>query len=75
MPSAHLTDRGVIRVTGEDARTFLDGLVTSDMDTVAVDRARYAALLTPQGRLLYDLSTAAFCLFLTVRVVDSWRRA
>ncbi|PSC06466.1 folate-binding protein [Alsobacter soli] len=58
MPSAHLTDRGVIRVTGEDARKFLDGLVTSDMDKVAVDRARYAALLTPQGKILVDFIVA-----------------
>ena len=45
-------------VTGEDARSFLDGLVTSDMDKVAVDRARYAALLTPQGKILFDFIVA-----------------
>lgn len=58
MPSAHLTDRGVIRVTGEDARSFLDGLVTSDMDKVRVDGARYAALLSPQGKILFDFIVA-----------------
>jgi len=58
MPSAFLADRGVIKVTGEDARSFLNGLVTSDMDKVAVDRARYAALLTPQGKVLFDFIVA-----------------
>ena len=58
MPSAFLADRGVIKVTGEDARSFLNGLVTSDMDKVAVDRARYAALLTPQGKILFDFIVA-----------------
>jgi folate-binding protein YgfZ len=58
MPAAFLADRGVVRVTGEDARSFLNGLVTSDMDKVAVDRARYAALLSPQGKILFDFLVA-----------------
>ncbi|WP_460451473.1 CAF17-like 4Fe-4S cluster assembly/insertion protein YgfZ [Alsobacter sp. SYSU BS001988] len=54
MSSAFLHDRGVVRITGEDARGFLDGLITVDMDKVGVDRARFAALLTPQGKILCD---------------------
>jgi len=54
VPTAHLTDRGVVRVSGADARTFLDGLVTCDLDKVAPDRPRFGALLTPQGKLLFD---------------------
>ena len=54
MPTAHLSDRGVVRVSGEDARPFLDGLVTCDLDKVAPDRPRFGALLTPQGKLLFD---------------------
>jgi folate-binding protein YgfZ len=54
MASAALSDRGVVRITGEDARSFLDGLVTSDMDKVAVDKPRYTALLSPQGKILFD---------------------
>jgi len=54
MPSAHLTDRGVVKVSGEDAKTFLDGLVTCDMDKVTSQRARLGALLTPQGKILFD---------------------
>ena len=54
MPTAHLSDRGVVRVSGADARTFLDGLVTCDLDKVGPDRPRFGALLTPQGKLLFD---------------------
>jgi folate-binding protein YgfZ len=58
MPSAFLAGRGVVKVTGDDARSFLDGLVTSDMNRVAVDRARFAALLSPQGKILVDFIVA-----------------
>ncbi|MCB8820260.1 CAF17-like 4Fe-4S cluster assembly/insertion protein YgfZ [Microvirga rosea] len=54
MPSAHLADRGVVRVSGEDAKTFLDNLVTCDLDRVSPQRARWGALLTPQGKILFD---------------------
>jgi len=54
MPVAQLTDRGVIRVQGADARTFLDGLFTCDIDRVAPGRPRFGALLTPQGKILFD---------------------
>jgi len=54
VPTAHLSDRGVVRVSGEDARPFLDGLVTCDLDKVGPDRPRFGALLTPQGKLLFD---------------------
>lgn len=58
MQAALLTDRGVVRVSGEEARRFLDGLVTSDMDKVAPGEARYAALLTPQGKIIADFIVA-----------------
>jgi folate-binding protein YgfZ len=54
VPTAHLSDRGVVRVSGEEARKFLDGLATSDMDAVAPGKPRFAALLTPQGKILFD---------------------
>ena len=54
VPTAHLSDRGVVRVSGADARPFLDGLVTCDLDKVGPDRPRFGALLTPQGKLLFD---------------------
>jgi folate-binding Fe-S cluster repair protein YgfZ len=54
MLAALLPDRGVIKVAGDDARKFLNGLVTSDMAKVAPDRAALAALLTPQGKIISD---------------------
>jgi folate-binding protein YgfZ len=50
-----LEQRAVLEVGGEDRRTFLQGLVSNDMNKVAGDRAVYTALLTPQGKFLYDL--------------------
>ena len=65
--AARLIDRGVIRVSGEDARDFLQNLVTNDMDTVTPERAGYGALLTPQGKIISD--------FLVVAVPEArWRR-
>jgi folate-binding protein YgfZ len=54
MPSVHLADRGVVRVSGEDAKAFLDGLVTCDLDRVSPAQPRFGALLTPQGKILFD---------------------
>ena len=49
-----LDDRGVLAIDGPDRRTFLQGLVSNDVDKVGPDRARYAALLTAQGKYLHD---------------------
>ncbi|MEM0988261.1 MAG: folate-binding protein [Pseudomonadota bacterium] len=49
-----LTDRGVIAFEGSDARDVLQGVVTSDVDALAPGRAVYTALLTPQGKYLFD---------------------
>ena len=49
-----LDDRGVLAVSGPDRRSFLQGLVSNDVEKVAVDRAVYAALLTAQGKYLHD---------------------
>ncbi len=54
MPSAHLVDRGVVRVSGLDAKAFLDNLVTCDLEKVTPETARLGALLTPQGKILFD---------------------
>lgn len=54
MKAAFLPDRGVIKVSGEDARKFLDGLVTTDIDRVQPGSARFGALLTPQGKITAD---------------------
>ncbi|HLW91751.1 MAG TPA: folate-binding protein [Roseiarcus sp.] len=52
--STLLDDRSVVKVAGEDATTFLHGLVTNDIETLAIREARFAALLTPQGKILFD---------------------
>ena len=52
---ARLHDRALVAVRGPDWRSFLQGLVTQDVDTLQVGELRYGALLTPQGRLLFDL--------------------
>lgn len=51
---AHLTDRAVIAVRGEDRVRFLQGLVSNDVETVEPGKAVWAALLTPQGRWKAD---------------------
>jgi tRNA-modifying protein YgfZ len=58
MKAALLADRGVVKVTGLDARKFLDGLVTADLDELSPQQARFAALLTPQGKIIVDFIVA-----------------
>jgi hypothetical protein len=52
---AALPSRALIAVAGDDWRSFLQGLLTQDVDTIGAGEARFGALLSPQGRLLYDL--------------------
>jgi folate-binding protein YgfZ len=52
---ASLESRALIAVSGPDWRDFLQGLLTQDVETLGSGEARFAALLTPQGRLLYDM--------------------
>jgi folate-binding protein YgfZ len=49
-----LDDRAIIAISGEDARKFLQGLITNDIEKVSPTRSIYAALLTPQGKFLHD---------------------
>ena len=49
-----LPHRAVIRVSGQDARHFLHNLVTADVEVLSPGQATYAALLTPQGKMLFD---------------------
>jgi folate-binding protein YgfZ len=51
---ARLDDRAVIAVSGPEARNFLQGLITNDIEKLAPGQALYAALLTPQGKILFD---------------------
>ena len=67
--STVLEDRGVVSVSGADAEKFLGGLITNDMSLLDADRrdgapALYAALLSPQGKILFD--------FLVVRTAEGF---
>jgi folate-binding protein YgfZ len=54
MKAAILKDRGVVKVAGEGARAFLQGLLTVDVSKLAPGTARFGALLTPQGKIIAD---------------------
>jgi folate-binding protein YgfZ len=56
---SQLTARGAIEVAGEDRVPFLQGLVSNDVTKVSATRALYAALLTAQGRYLFDFFIVA----------------
>ena len=58
MKAALLPDRGVVKVAGDDARKFLNGLITADMAKVTPKRAAFSALLTPQGKIMVDMIVA-----------------
>jgi folate-binding protein YgfZ len=63
MPEASfalLDDRGVLAVSGADRRSFLQGLVSNDVEKVGPAQARYAALLTAQGKYLHDFMMIEF---------------
>jgi len=63
MPEASfalLDDRGVLAVSGADRRSFLQGLVSNDVEKVGPAQARFAALLTAQGKYLHDFMMIEF---------------
>lgn len=55
MRGAFLDGRGVLVVSGQDAGRFLDNLLTNDVAKLSPGRAAYAALLTPQGKIIVDM--------------------
>jgi tRNA-modifying protein YgfZ len=54
MAATTLADRTLLRLSGEDVRGFLQGLVTNDVALLAPERPLWAGLLTPQGKALFD---------------------
>lgn len=54
MPSTALSNRALILVSGRDAHAFLQGLITTDLGPLKDGEARPGALLTPQGKILFD---------------------
>ncbi len=58
MNSAELTDRALVRIDGEAATEFLQNLITCDVEKLVEGAATFGALLTPQGKILFDF----FCI-------------
>lgn len=54
MPSANLSGRVILDVTGEDAEKFLQNLITTDLDTLDEGDLKPGALLSPQGKILFE---------------------
>lgn len=54
MPSAFLPDRAFVKIAGADAEHFLQNLITTDLGALAESELRPGALLTPQGKILFD---------------------
>jgi folate-binding protein YgfZ len=54
MSGTTLIDRTLLRLSGEDVRGFLQGLVTNDVDLLAPGKPLWAGLLTAQGKALFD---------------------
>ncbi len=50
----HLSYRTVLKISGSDRKTFLQGIITNDINKVTDDNAIYALTLSPQGKVLYD---------------------
>lgn len=53
-----ILERSILAISGEEAKSFLQGLISNDIEKVGPDRAIYAALLTPQGKCLFDFFIA-----------------
>jgi folate-binding protein YgfZ len=65
MPVVHLPARALVSVTGAEAEHFLQNLITPDLAALLEGGAKPGALLTPQGKILFD--------FLIFRSEDGFR--
>lgn len=59
-----LADRALVKISGPDAASFLQNLVTCDIDRLATGMASHGALLTPQGKILFE--------FIVIREADGF---
>lgn len=79
MPTIDLPDRAVVAVNGPDAEHFLQNIVTADLADLPPDAAKPCALLTPQGKILFDFlvskdGDASFRLDVRADVADDFIR-
>ena len=49
-----LDDRGFIQISGDEAKDFLQNIVTNDIDKISTDLTLFSSILTPQGKYLYE---------------------
>ena len=49
-----LEDRGLLYINGDDAKEFLQNIITNNIENVTEDKSCFSALLSPQGKYLYD---------------------
>ncbi len=49
-----LEDRGLLFISGDDAKEFLQNIITNDINAVSENNSCFAGLLSPQGKYLYD---------------------
>lgn len=49
-----LQDRAILEIKGQDRKQFLQGLITNDINKASENNLIYSAMLSPQGRFLYD---------------------
>ena len=54
--------RGLISITGEEAKNFLQNIITNDIGKVSSSVSIFSALFTPQGKYLFELLTVHFAL-------------
>lgn len=62
---AHLPERSIVAVEGGDAEKFLQGIITGDMDALGMQGAIHSALLSPQGKIMFE--------FMVVRAGEGFR--
>lgn len=54
MPMVHLEERTCLTVSGPEAEHFLQNLITTDLAALGTDEVKPGALLTPQGKIMFD---------------------
>ncbi|MGB3390625.1 MAG: folate-binding protein YgfZ [Pseudaminobacter sp.] len=79
MPIVHLPDRRLVSVSGADAEHLLQNILTTDLDKLGDGEAKPGALLTPQGKILFDFlisrdGSGGFRLDCRADVVDDFIR-
>ena len=63
-----LEKRGVILVSGEDAKDFLQNIITNDINKVSYKNSVFAALLTPQGKYLNEFFISLLICFNKLKI-------